>query len=145
MKNYSVKFVNNYLNMKLKNEGFLLLIFLLAIGSVTISFVIINTLSEIESSRILAEESSFVQSYYNAISCAEEALNKSLRQKTYLGNETINFGQNSNCQILPIETTPQGKLLKIISDHKNIIRKLKIDFNKTDRIKIISWKEVDEF
>ncbi len=78
-----------------------------------------------------------------AEACVDMALLKLAQSKSYAGNESISVG-NSQCLILPIETSPGQKTIKTKATFQNSVTNLKIVAKDTD-LSVISWEEVAKF
>ncbi len=82
------------------------------------------------------------ENYYLAMACAEEALMKFGKDpKHYSGDEILTI-EGKECTILPVESEGSVKIIKVLSNLNNQVKKMKIEIKKN---KINSWQEVADF
>jgi len=124
-------------------NGYIAMTSAVIISMLVISIVFaINLTGYFNRSNVLTSELKDV-SLASAEGCAEKALLKYSENNSYAGNENITIGGNE-CNILPIETSGNNKILKTKSIVQSSVSNIKITFDSVD-MAIISWEELPNF
>lgn len=117
-------------------------IFLIAIGGVVVSSLILLGLGFSKSSLAL-DQSNQAKALANA--CAEEALEKIYESIPFSGSATLNLGSGS-CSYTVTKLTAQNRTITSSGTVGTIIRKISIAIDKiTPSINVTSWQEVADF
>lgn len=129
------------------SSGYIAIISILIISAVllTSAFSVVNL--GIFQSKSSLLKTQFVQNYYLAQACAEEALMK-LKDDAggYRGSETIYLDDNS-CDILAVEKgKKQERTIKVLSSLYNLSKKIRVEIKKINPdMEIKSWQELSDF
>lgn len=130
------------INLKKRENGFIALVLILVILAVVLMVGIGLNLSSISELKMGFQKNLFSRAYYLANLCAEDALMKLKENSNYLGNETINIGDDS-CTILAIEG---NWTIKVSGLSSNQVKKIKIVVSQINpKMVVDSWQEVADF
>jgi len=134
------------MNNENKKNGYIALVSLLIISSITLFIAVNANLFGISESRMALDRANSSKAFYLANLCAEEALIKLKDDSNYSGNETINTSRG-NCEILLIEGSGEtNRTVKTTGNFDNKTRKIKIEISRINPLmEISSWEEVIDF
>jgi hypothetical protein len=141
-----ITLIVNGMNKEKEKNGYIALVSILLISSLTLFLAVNANLFGISESRMALDGAHSSKAYYLANLCAEEALINLKDDLDYSGNETINIAGGS-CEILPLEGSGnENRTIKTTGSFDNKTRKIKIDIDLVNPVmEINSWLEVTDF
>lgn len=134
------------MNKEDNKNGYIALVSILLVSSLTLFLAVNANLFGISESRMALDRAHSSKAYYLANLCAEEALINLKDDLDYSGDETINIAGGS-CEILPLEGSGnENRTIKTTGSFDNKTRKIKIDIDLVNPVmEINSWLEVTDF
>lgn len=141
----------NSFSLFYSSSGQVLLITIIIIFAISLAILLTATKGLISTMSLFPEKIAYYKSYYAGVSCTDIALLNFKNDVSYPGNENIAISSDMNCQILPIESNSDIKLIKVIGVSAGLQRYFLVTIKKVNdngidrRYKLETIQEVDSF
>ena len=128
-----------------KNNGFVTLVSVLAIGAVGVAIAVSLLLLGVGNSRTSLAYQQSNQAKALTSACAEEALQQIRDSTPFTGSGNLSLGQGT-CSFTVTSQGGQNRTITVSGSVSTIIKKVEIVIDKiTPTIEVVSWQEVLDF